>query len=69
MNSKAKKWVKSELGIIHNFQDPCAPLDIGRGNTPMFAIITPHSARLNLTSKITIMQQRVASVWASIAKD
>ena len=25
MNSEAKKWVKSKVGRIHNFQDPCAP--------------------------------------------
>ena len=42
---------------------------IGRGNTLMFALITPPSSRRNRTRKITIMEQRVASAWASIAKD
>ena len=43
--------------------------DIGRGNTPVFALITPPSSRLNRTRINTIMQQCVASAWASIAKD
>ena len=32
------------------------------------ALLHPHSSWLNGTSKITIMQQRVASAWAFITK-
>ena len=28
VNSEAKKWVKSEVGCIYNFQNPCAPLTL-----------------------------------------
>ena len=35
----------------------------------MFALITPPFFKAQLNKKITIMQQRVASAWASMAKD
>ena len=64
-------WWHIWSGIIsaHIFRKFRAVLILGGVMPPCLPSLHPHSSRLNWTSKITIMQLRVASAWASIAKD
>ena len=73
-SSIRKDWWWHILGRVsfqHTFLENLAlAVRILGGVIPPFSpFLHPHSSRLNWTSKLTIMQQRVASAWASIAKD
>ena len=70
-SARKDRWwhILGRVSFQQTFLEIYDSADIGRGNAPMFALITPPSSRLYWTSKITIMQQRVASAWVSIAKD
>ena len=52
----------------HIFRKSRAVMILGGVMPPCLPLLHPHSSRLNWTSKITIMQQLVASAWDSIAK-
>ena len=70
-SSIRKDWwwlILGRVSVQHTFLGNLGQCWYWEGWLSHVTLVTPHSPRLNWTSKIIIMQQRVASAWASIAK-